>query len=70
MASGVFEKVNRRDGKQKTCKFCGCAVWWDVIESRWYDAGGHVLHVDTCDRSKQHYHNQAMDNAETRRQAK
>lgn len=61
-----FKKTNA-DGSIKTCKFCGEVVWWDWVESRWYNTDGETRHVNTCDKSKQHYHNCAMDNAEARR---
>lgn len=64
----VFKKVNVKDGKPKTCKFCNAEVWWHTIEGRWYDVGGETLHVENCERRQEHYHNEAMTNAETRRQ--
>lgn len=64
----VFKKVNERDGKPKTCKFCHAKVWWHVVESRWYDVGGATLHVENCERRRKYYHDEAINSAETRRQ--
>jgi len=65
--SDVFQKVNVKDGKPKTCKFCHAEVWWHSIERRWYDIGGETLHVENCGRCREHYRNEAILNAETRR---
>ena len=65
--SSVFRKSNK-DGQPKTCKFCRQHVWWHVVERRWYDVGGETLHVDNCERRKKHYHNEAMNAAESQRQ--
>ena len=62
-------KKTNQDGTPKTCKFCHCEVWWDTGKRRWYNTDGETLHVETCELRKQHYHNAAMDAAETRRQA-
>jgi hypothetical protein len=63
-------KTHNSDGTPKTCKFCHCEVWWDKIESRWYDVGGETLHVQSCGLSREHYHNVALDKAEQHRKAK
>ena len=65
--SGLFKKSNK-DGQSKTCKFCRQHVWWHIFNRRWYDVGGESLHVDNCPRRKKHYHDEAMDAAESRRQ--
>lgn len=62
-----FDTHNKKDGQPKKCKFCGEHVWWDWMEGRWYNPGGEQLHVETCQRSQEHYHNEAMTNAETKR---
>ena len=56
------------NGTPKTCKFCRKPVWWHKDENRWYDPGGEKYHVDSCPRRKKHFHDRAMDAAETRRQ--
>lgn len=63
----VFKKVNVKDGKPKTCKFCHAEVWWHSIEGRWYNVGGESLHVDSCPLRQEHYKNKALDSAEVRR---
>lgn len=63
----IIFKTHNKDGSEKTCKFCHKPVWWNQIESRWYDPGGETLHVESCELRKQHFHDKAMDAAEQRR---
>lgn len=63
----VFDTHNKRDGSPKECKLCHAHVWWHRIEARWYDPGGETLHVESCELRRKHFHEQAMDSAETRR---
>lgn len=65
--SGRF-KTKDRHGKPLTCKFCHAETWYDCLAARWYDVGGKSLHVDNCERRKAHYHNEAMERHEKRRQ--
>lgn len=60
-------KSTNADGSPKTCKFCHEPVWWDVLNCRWYNPGGEVLHVTTCERSAKFHHDKGMDSAESRR---
>ena len=64
-----FKKTNA-NGTPKTCKFCGAPTWWETVECRWYNPDGITLHVTTCERRQQHYHNVAMDRTEGKRQTK
>jgi len=64
-----FKKANK-DGTPKTCKFCHKEVWWDTIDCRWYDVGGETLHVENCLLRQEHFHNEAMNAAEVRRQGR
>lgn len=65
----IFKTTNP-DGSNKTCKFCHAEVWWHKIEGRWYNPGGEQLHVETCELRREHFHNQAMDAAESKRQSR
>ena len=63
-------KTRNKDGTRKECKFCHQHVWWEKAEGRWYDPDGITLHVETCELRREHFHNQAMDAAEQRRQTR
>jgi hypothetical protein len=63
----MFAKTNK-DGTPKRCKFCHEEVWWHGVSARWYNTDGETLHVETCPRRAKHYHDRAMDGAESRRQ--
>lgn len=65
-----WEKVNKKDGSAKTCKFCHAEVWWNTIERRWYDVGGIALHVENCNLSREYYKTEAAHAAESRRKNK
>jgi len=65
-----FDKINKKDGKPKTCKFCHAEVWWNLNNGRWYNTDGKTLHVENCKLSQEHYKKKAAQNAETRRQNK
>jgi len=68
--SSHFSKINKKDGKPKTCKFCHAEVWWHETEGRWYDVGGETLHVENCELRREHYKREAASSAESRRQIK
>ena len=65
----LFKKVNVKDGKPKTCKFCHAEVWWHSLEGRWYEVGGETLHVENCELRREHFKNEAMNAAESRRKS-
>jgi hypothetical protein len=65
----MWKKTNVKDGSPKTCKFCHSEVWWNVIEGRWYDVGGKTLHVENCELRREHFKNEAMNAAESRRKS-
>lgn len=66
----TFDTHNKRDGSPKECKFCHEHVWWHRFERRWYNPGGMVLHVETCELRQKHFHDKALDGAEARRAAR
>lgn len=65
----LFKKTNA-NGTPKTCRFCHAPVWWHLIECRWYDVDGLVLHVENCQLGAEFYHGQNLDTAETKRSRK
>ena len=69
MVYETFAKVNKKDGKPKTCKFCHAEGWWHNAEGRWYDVGGETLHVENCELRREYYKNEAAISAESRRKS-
>lgn len=63
----LYFKRTLKDGSAIKCKFCHSPVWWNQIEGRMYDVGGESLHVDNCALRQLHFHNRALDSAESRR---
>ena len=60
-------KTHNQDGSEKECKFCHQHVWWNIVESRWYNPGGKQLDVETCELRREYFSEQAKDAAEARR---
>lgn len=69
MAMGKHKAPTRTTvGKMSECKFCHKPVWFDRIMSRFFEPEGNVLHADVCEKRKAHFHQRALQDAETRRQ--